>query len=196
MSILEGLIEQSKRPDKLIGKIMLKIMNKVHAAMTQVALSKLRIHSNSFILDIGCGGGETIRLLTKKATQGVVYGLDFSETSVEMSIQRNINSVDSGKAIITKGEVSSLPFENHFFDIVTAIQTHYYWPDLENDVKEVYRVLKPNGEFIIASEIYKIQYHMTSYKTTKEMELLFNNIGFEVKVEDHNKWRYVIGRKK
>lgn len=57
-------------------------------------------------------------------------------------------------------------------------------------------MLKPNGEFIIASEIYKIQYHMTSYKTTNEMELLFNKIGFEVKVEEHNKWRYVIGRKK
>lgn len=196
MSILHRLIEQSKRPDRTIGKIMLKIMNRAHLSMTKSALSKLRIHSNAIILDIGCGGGETIHLLAQKAAQGLVYGVDFSETAVEMSRQRNIKEVTSGRVYVVRGEVSQLPFSDHSFDIITAIQTHYYWPDIPKDVEEIYRVLKPGGQFMIASEIYKVQYHMDNYTTCEEMEAVLMQAGFKVNIEEHNKWRFVLGYKK
>ncbi|MEK4511995.1 class I SAM-dependent methyltransferase [Paenibacillus sp. FSL K6-2524] len=125
-----------------------------------------------------------------------MIGVDYSETSVNLSIERNSKDVQSGKVEIVVGEVSKLPFEDNYFDIITAVQTHYYWPDLKNDVKEVYRVMNTNGKLLIAAEIYKINYHMEGYKTSDEMKELLQSLGFrKVTIEEDGKWRYVIGEK-
>src|SRR5215469_3877801 len=41
------------------------------------------------------------------------------------------------------------------FDVVTAVETHYYWPDLSGDVQEIRRVLKPGGSLLIVAESYR-----------------------------------------
>jgi len=41
------------------------------------------------------------------------------------------------------------------FDLVTAVETHFFWPDLPKDVREVLRVLKPGGTFVLIAEVYK-----------------------------------------
>jgi SAM-dependent methyltransferase len=39
------------------------------------------------------------------------------------------------------------------FDIVTAVKTHFWWPNLPSDMREVFRVLKPGGTLIFIAEI-------------------------------------------
>jgi ubiquinone/menaquinone biosynthesis C-methylase UbiE len=51
--------------------------------------------------------------------------------------------------------VSQLPFPSGMFDLATAIETLYYWPDLNADLAEILRVLKPGGTLMIAAEAYK-----------------------------------------
>ena len=41
------------------------------------------------------------------------------------------------------------------FDLVTAVETHYFWPDLTQDIKEIVRVLKSGGTFALIAEAYK-----------------------------------------
>jgi ubiquinone/menaquinone biosynthesis C-methylase UbiE len=41
------------------------------------------------------------------------------------------------------------------FDLVTAVETHIWWPDLPGDMREIFRVLKPGGRLIIIAEVYK-----------------------------------------
>ncbi|SFI00686.1 Methyltransferase domain-containing protein [Bacillus sp. 71mf] len=130
------------------------------------------------MLDIGCGGGKTIHTLSKMNPNGNIYGIDYSNQAVENSIKMNKKDVDSGKVLIERASVSAMPFSNHFFDLITAFQTHYFWPNLENDVKEVFRVLKPNGYFLIVAELYKIKYHMKKFKTKEAIEKLLKETGF------------------
>jgi SAM-dependent methyltransferase len=40
------------------------------------------------------------------------------------------------------------------FDLVTAIETQYYWPNLVKDMQEILRVLKPGGTLLIIAESY------------------------------------------
>jgi ubiquinone/menaquinone biosynthesis C-methylase UbiE len=41
------------------------------------------------------------------------------------------------------------------FDLVTAVETHFWWRNLPGDMREVFRVLKPGGTLIFIAEIYK-----------------------------------------
>jgi SAM-dependent methyltransferase len=56
---------------------------------------------------------------------------------------------------IVRASVSKLPFIDYTFDLVTAVETHYYWPDLRGDLREVLRVLKPGGMLMVVAEAYK-----------------------------------------
>jgi SAM-dependent methyltransferase len=51
--------------------------------------------------------------------------------------------------------VSQLPYADDSFDLVTAVETHFWWPDLEGDVREVRRVVKPGGRLVVVGEVYK-----------------------------------------
>ena len=81
-----------------------------------------------------------------------VYGIDYSMESVKLSRQVNEKLIDEGKVEIQEGNVKDLPFEDDTFDIVTAFETVYFWPDIEKCFGEVKRVLKPGGTFLIGME--------------------------------------------
>ncbi|MGZ4855078.1 MAG: class I SAM-dependent methyltransferase, partial [Candidatus Angelobacter sp.] len=89
------------------------------------------------------------------ATQGKVYGLDYSKESVAMASRVNREWIDMGRVEIREGSVSQLPVSEDVFDLVTAVETHFWWPDLPAGMREVLRVLKPGGTLIIIAEIYK-----------------------------------------
>ena len=51
--------------------------------------------------------------------------------------------------------MSQLPFSADEFDLVTAVETQYYWPDLVEDMREILRVLKSGGKLVVIAETYK-----------------------------------------
>lgn len=107
------------------------------------------------ILDVGCGGGRTIQIMAAMATEGMIYGVDYAEGSVAASSSINEQLIKQGRVEIRKASVSNLPFPDNQFDLVTAVETHYYWPDLIKDMKEILRVLKPGGSLLIITESYQ-----------------------------------------
>ena len=196
MSILQQLIQQAKNPRGTIGSSMLCIMNAAHTKLTKWALQKVHIKTEAVILDIGCGGGKTIHTLSKRTTFGKIYGIDYSDQAVKNSIQTNAKDVQKQKVIVQQASVSSIPHHTNFFDLITAFQTHYFWPDVEHDIKEVLRVLQPNGSFLLVAETFKIQYHMKKFKTTEELINLFYKTGFKsVKCYEERGCICVIGNK-
>ena len=148
-------INQCSQPSGWLGRLNLWRMNKSHSKLTDWGLGHVSIQSHDTILDIGCGGGRTVSKLAAIATQGRVVGVDYSETSVEKSSKTNVKWVDTGRVEIRQGSVSQLPFPDNIFDLITAVETHFWWPDLPNDLREVFRVIKPGGTLILIAEVYK-----------------------------------------
>jgi ubiquinone/menaquinone biosynthesis C-methylase UbiE len=74
---------------------------------------------------------------------------------VAASKRTNAIQIHAGRVEIQQGSVSQLPFPDGVFDLVTAVETHFFWPDLPADMREVFRVLKPGGAFTIIAEVYK-----------------------------------------
>jgi Methylase involved in ubiquinone/menaquinone biosynthesis len=105
--------------------------------------------------------------------------------------------------------VSRLPFAADTFDLVTAIETHYYWPDLPKDLEEIRRVLKPGGSLIIIAEAYRgrrmdwlyrpvMALLRAKYLTVAEHRQLLSAAGYaqaEVFVNEPKGWLAAVGRK-
>jgi len=146
---------QCRKPDGWLGRWLLRNMNKRHSGVTDWGLSHVAIPRDGAILDVGCGGGRTIAKLAAASGSGMVYGIDHSAESVGVALRLNAKLVTSGRVVIRQGSVSQLPYADDKFDMVTAVETHFFWPDLANDVREVLRVVAPGGMFVMIAEVYK-----------------------------------------
>ena len=149
------VIGQVRKPSGPLGRRMARAMNLSHAAMTDWALQQVPIAANAAILDIGCGGGRTVQRLAALAPAGTVQGIDYSAASVAAARETNAREIESGRVQIQLGSVASLPYPDRTFDLVTAVETHYYWPDLTANMREVLRVLKPGGLFALIAETHR-----------------------------------------
>ena len=155
LALTRYLLLQARKPDKWFGRVFAAAMNKSHEAMTAWGLGHVMIESQFHILDVGCGGGRTIEKLAAIARTGVIHGIDYAEGSVAVARKHNASLIEAGQVKIQKASVSQLPFPDNTFDLVTAIETQYYWPDLNGDMREILRVLKPAGRLAVIAEMYK-----------------------------------------
>lgn len=130
-------------------------MNSHHSEVTDWGLSHISIGKRDSILDVGCGGGRTISELAAIATEGKICGVDHSAASVTFARKLNQPAIATGRADIREASVSELPFPENAFDLVTAVETHFWWPHLPAGMSEILRVLKPGGTLAIIAEVYK-----------------------------------------
>lgn len=138
-----------RKPEGEEGIKTLERMNKEHTSLSLWGISHIDINKNDTVLDAGCGGGINLKRLQQLAADGVTYGIDYSDVSVGKSEEVNRDLIDDGKIVVKQADVQDLPFEDNFFDVVTAFETTYFWPNLVNSFKEIRRVLKKNGKFAI-----------------------------------------------
>ncbi|MBN2236137.1 MAG: class I SAM-dependent methyltransferase [Bacteroidales bacterium] len=148
-------MDQYRCPTGVQGRKVAASMNLHHSDLTDWGLSKVKIGPDFTILDVGCGGGRTITKLAKLAPQGKVYGIDCSKDMVEYSVEVNRDLITQDRVSVVEGFVDKTGFPDNYFDLVTAVETYYFWSNLQNAFKEIYRILKPNGYLLIINEMIK-----------------------------------------
>ncbi len=143
--------EEFRCPKGRKGKAALDKMNEHHAPLADWALGLIPGTEPDDILDIGCGGGMLIGKLHTKYPSARLHGVDISDTSVSSTKANNrrIWNLD-----IRRASVSDLPFADGSFQLITAVETYFFWPDLENDIRSAVRCLSPGGTIAIVSEMY------------------------------------------
>jgi SAM-dependent methyltransferase len=149
------VLKQVRKPDRIAGRFFVWLMNKSHSRLTDWGMQHVRVEKDFTILDVGCGGGRTIQKLAALATYGRVFGVDYASGSIAASRATNAELIQAGRVQIKQASVSHLPFEQDAFDLVTAIETQYYWPNLVEDMREIFRILKPGGTLAIIAETYR-----------------------------------------
>ncbi|MEH2272219.1 MAG: class I SAM-dependent methyltransferase [Nostoc sp.] len=113
------------------------------ARFRQLALQGLTIHSDTQVLDLCCGSGQTTEFLVKLSQN--VTGLDASPKSLQRA-RLNVPEASYIEAFAEK-----MPFADNLFDVVhTSVALHEMEPQqLRKIINEVYRVLKPEGVFTL-----------------------------------------------
>ncbi|MEH2325491.1 MAG: methyltransferase domain-containing protein [Nostoc sp.] len=113
------------------------------ARFRQLALQGLTIHSDTQVLDLCCGSGQTTQFLVKLSQN--VTGLDASPKSLQRARQ------NVPLAVYLEAFAEKMPFADNLFDVVhTSVALHEMQPEqLRKIISEVYRVLKPGGIFTL-----------------------------------------------
>ena len=164
-----------------MGRAMLKFMNLCHAPLTNWGLKLVNIQDGWTMLDIGCGGGATLQRLLKRSRGAQVYGIDISEESVAKAKKVNAKVLDK-QVFVTQGSAEKLPYEDGMFDLVTAVETVYFWPNLPNCLQEVRRVLEVVDS---DSKWTNVVEGMTAY-SPEDLKKLLDEAGF-TQTEIHRK---------
>lgn len=152
MGLFRKYVNQTRKPEGFLGKLMVLGMNGGHAALADWGMSFLDGNEPETIAELGCGGGRNAAELLKRFPNAKVTAVDYSEVSVEKTKKTNQVAIDSGRCKVLQGDVSSLSFSDGNIDLATAFETIYFWSGLERCFAEVARVLKPGGRFLIVNE--------------------------------------------
>ena len=142
-------ITQCMKPHGEEGVETIKNMNENHQPISEFAFKCVDVGTNDRILDIGCGGGVNIEKFLK-LTDNNVDGIDYSDVSVKESAKRNQKAIGDKRCRIIQADVSKMPIDDEVYDLVSAFETIYFWLDIENTFKEVLKIIKPGGQFMIA----------------------------------------------
>lgn len=177
---------QCQKPRGWVGRFVLWSMNRRHSKVTDWGLAHVQINASDTILDVGCGGGRTVAKLADAAPTGIVYGI-----------------------VVQLASASELPFGDHTFDLVTAVETHFWWQDIGAGMREIFRVLKRGGRLVLVAEFYnggkyaKYADRIARYTTMAVLDVgqhkaLFDAAGFvDVRIDERpvNGWICVVGTK-
>ncbi len=194
MGLYKKFVNQTRKPEGTLGKMMVNGMNSGHAKMADWGMSHLPDINPSKILELGCGGGRNAGELAEKYPSAKVTAIDYSDVSVTKATEYNKDVIKAGRMSVKRGDVSDLRLPIDTYDLATAFETIYFWPGLEKCFSEVAKVLKPGGVFMIVNEsdgtdetslkYEKIIDGMKCY-TTEQIEAALKSAGFSSVTSDH-----------
>lgn len=152
VNLMKKIENRAGKPAGIEGEEMLDVMDSHHTPISLWAFDNLEINVHDLTLDIGCGSGLNVKRTYEKSYNAKSIGVDYSEISVKKSKETNNELIKKGFVEILKANVLDMPFEDNMFDVITAFETVYFWPDIIDAFKEVKRILKYGGKFSIILE--------------------------------------------
>lgn len=207
MGLFKRFVNQTRKPEGFLGKLMVGGMNSGHAKLADWGMTHLGGIRPANIAELGCGGGRNAAELMKRYPKAKLTAVDYSELSVQKTKEYNKNMIASGRCAVIHASVAELPFGSGSVDLATAFETVYFWPGIEKCFAEICRTLKPGGTLLICNESDGTDETSKKYEklidgmrcyTAQELEKTLLTAGFS-KVEAYHHetkpWLTVIAKK-
>ena len=154
MAIRKSIVSQFMRPRGgagwLVGwEMALRSSNRQRNVW---AVGLLEVEPTDRVLEIGFGPGIAIRELSRRATHGLVCGVDHSAVMVRQATRRNADAVRAGRVDLRLGSAEHLPAFAEPFDKVLAVNNMGMWREPDERLKEIHRLMRPGGRIAIVSQ--------------------------------------------
>ncbi|QKY69207.1 demethylmenaquinone methyltransferase [Lentibacillus sp. CBA3610] len=121
---------------------------KRHKSWRKDVMKRMNVETGSKALDVCCGTGDwSISLAEAAGSTGEVIGLDFSHNMLSVAEEKN-QSLQYDQLSFIQGNAMELPFADNSFDYVTIGFGLRNVPDYMTVLKEMYRVVKPEGKVV------------------------------------------------
>lgn len=115
------------------------------ARRAKIIFENLDLDGNEKILEIGCGRGFYLNVLSKACPKFDITGIDLNQDY--LSVAKVF--VDDNNVKLIKADATKLPFKDKSFDRIIATEILEHIPDEAKAISEMYRVLKPDGTVMI-----------------------------------------------
>jgi SAM-dependent methyltransferase len=149
---MRAVVGQFHQPRGLVGRAAGWVM--AHRGSNRQrnvwAVGLLDVQPDDRVLEIGFGPGIAIGELARRATNGVVCGVDHSEVMVRQATRRNAAAVRSGRVDLRLGTAENLPAFDAPFEKILAVNSLMFWDDPVARLKELRGLLRPGGRIAIA----------------------------------------------
>ncbi len=123
--------------------------------LTDFCISKLGDVKNKRILEIGCGNGVQSMYILRKYMPANITGVDLSSENIAIANrQKESMGIENARFLVDDAQ-SLKHIDNEGFDVVLNIESAFHYPDKPSFLKELHRVLKPGGQFLIADVLTK-----------------------------------------
>ena len=118
----------------------------------RLAVEHIELPYECVIVDIGCGTGSALRYASMKIKNGTLIGVDPLPRMIE--IAQDMTKDHHGKDLISYkvGPAEDIPVEDDHADFVFAFDSIDHWQELDSGLKEVIRIMKPEGYFAIVKD--------------------------------------------
>lgn len=186
------IARQASHPKGLLGWIVAQIMSRETGWENKKAIDLLGLEPGQSVLDVGCGHGASLMELAERVEHGRVAGLDPSAVMVGIAQKK----ARSHTIEVVRAEACDMPFEDAAFDAAMSVHTIYFWDDPVRELREIRRVVAPNGRFVLGfrssrderfvSDSPQAVYHIRSLE---EVEALLNAAGWVIEDIAHDRAR-------
>ena len=150
MDIQKKKISQAMLPRGFNGWITGWTMPIFHQAIYKRIYPVLDLQPEDDLLEVACGSGHFLKKYASHIRS--IAGLDLSEIMIKIANRKNRNRISAGTAEFVQGEASKLPWENNKFSAITSMGSFIAFPNPLKSLKEMHRVLRPEGRAVISIE--------------------------------------------
>ena len=106
MGLYKKFVNQTRKPEGILGKMMVSGMNSGHAKLADWGMTHLQGIKASNVVELGCGGGRNTAELLKRYPQANVTALDYSALSVDKTKEYNKDMIATGRCTVIQIEQS------------------------------------------------------------------------------------------
>ena len=154
-TIRKAIVSQFVRPRGFFGRLAgwemtVRSSNRKRNAW---AVELLDIGRSDRVLEIGFGPGVAIREIARRATDGLVVGVDHSDAMVALATRTNRRGVTEGRIRLVRASADELPaFDGLAFDKVLAVNNFGMWRSPERTLPRLHQLMRPDGRIAIVSQ--------------------------------------------
>lgn len=128
---------------RIYNLTMVRLTRRLHQRVIE-DLVPLRLDEGK-VLDAGTGPGTLARDIARHFPQLQVYGIDLSADMIKLAREHAKREGVEKRVQFDIGDVAHLPYPDHSFDVVVSTISLHHWQELERPLRELYRVLRPDG---------------------------------------------------
>jgi ubiquinone/menaquinone biosynthesis C-methylase UbiE len=177
--VIERFNSQFAHPEGWLGRLVGVILALKNRERNAWAISLLDIQPDDQVLEIGFGPGQAIQEAAKLTPNGFVAGIDLSDVMVGKASKRNAAAIRSGRVLLQQGAESPLPFEDHKFNKVFAVNSMQFWSNPVEGLQELRRVLKPGGRVVITIQPMWAKTEAEVQSVAEKLVLQLKQVGFK-----------------